>query len=123
MTDSGLVLVSEVGEVKPDERKIVNVDGLSIGLFNIDGEYYAIRNECPHQGGPVCSGDVHGAIDADFTGAGERLDTKITDRTAITCPWHGWEYDLETGDHLGTESITLTTYEVIVEDSEIYVNV
>jgi nitrite reductase/ring-hydroxylating ferredoxin subunit len=120
-SDPDRVRVAGVDELEPGDRKLVTIDGVSIGLFNLDGEYYALRNECPHQGGPVCSGDVHGAIEARFDGVGERLDAQITDDPAITCPWHGWEYSLETGNHLGTESISLPTYDVTVENDSLYI--
>ena len=50
------VVVARADEIAPGERKLVRVGGRSIGVFNVGGEYYALRNRCPHQGGPLCEG-------------------------------------------------------------------
>ena len=87
------IVVGETAELPPGTRRIVEVDGRSIGVFNVGGEYLAIRNRCPHQGGPLCEGVTVGALTSDRPGeyrherAGE----------IIRCPWHAWEFDLRTG--------------------------
>ncbi len=50
------VVVARADEIAPGERKIVDIGGRSVGVFNIGGEYFALRNRCPHQGGPLCAG-------------------------------------------------------------------
>jgi 3-phenylpropionate/trans-cinnamate dioxygenase ferredoxin subunit len=86
-------VVATVGEIAPGERKIVDVAGRSIGVFNVNGEFFALRNRCPHQGGPLCSGRLAGVLEPGLPGeyrysrAGELL----------RCPWHGWEFDVRTG--------------------------
>ena len=86
-------IVAAVHEIPPGGRKIVTVAGLSIGVFNLGGEFFALRNRCPHQGGPLCEGKTWGALQArvpghiEFSRAGEIL----------TCPWHAWEFDIRTG--------------------------
>ena len=88
-----LHIVAAVDEIPPGGRKVVEVGGLSIGVFNVGGEFFALRNRCPHQGGPLCTGRLWGALQArvpgelEYTRAGEIL----------TCPWHGWEFDVRTG--------------------------
>ena len=57
--------VARVGEIPPGGRKIVEIGGRSIGVFNVDGEFFALRNRCPHQGGPLCEGQVLAAIAGD----------------------------------------------------------
>jgi 3-phenylpropionate/trans-cinnamate dioxygenase ferredoxin subunit len=85
--------VSKADELADGERKVVDVNGRSIGIFNIDGKYFALRNACPHQGGPLCAGVVWSYVrsrapgDYDFD-AGRKL---------VRCPWHGWEFELSTG--------------------------
>ncbi len=85
--------VATVAELPPGGRKIVQVAGRSIGLFNLGGEYFALRNRCPHAGGPLCEGWLSGIVTSDGPGrysyarAGEFL----------RCPWHGWEFDVRTG--------------------------
>ena len=53
-------VVGKVAEIGPGQRKIVTVEGISIGVFNVGGTYYALRNRCPHQGAPLCQGSVKG---------------------------------------------------------------
>ena len=119
---SGRVHVGAVDEIGPGECAVVEIDGREIGVRNVDGELYAIDNHCPHRGGPVCSeGSVRGALEADWPGPGERSEEYYADRPAIACPWHGWEFDLETGVHLGDSTVSVPTYAVTVEDGEVFV--
>lgn len=113
---SDLFEVASVDELQPGERMIVTVDGQSIGVFNVDGEYHAILNRCQHEGGPVCDGKVQDALVGEYLGPGERVKETFSDTPAIACPWHGWEYDLTTGDHLGDPDVSLPTFEVAVRD-------
>ncbi len=86
-------VVATVDEIPPGGRKIVDIAGRAIGVFNVNGEYFALLNRCPHQAGPLCQGRLAGFVESDRPGeyrysrAGEIL----------RCPWHGWEYDVRTG--------------------------
>jgi nitrite reductase/ring-hydroxylating ferredoxin subunit len=86
-------VVARVGDIPPGGRLIVEVAGREIGIFNVDGRYYALRNRCPHQGGPLCTGLVAGGLEA--TRPGEYAYD--ADRKLVRCPWHGWEFDVATG--------------------------
>lgn len=86
-------IVGTADEVPPGERKLVEVAGRSIGIFNVDGRYYAIRNRCPHQGGPLCLGVQTGLVEA--TGPGEYRYARRGE--FLRCPWHGWEFEIATG--------------------------
>ena len=55
-------VVATVDEIPPGERKIVELEGRSLGIFNIDGDFYAVRNICPHQGAPLCEGRLTGLL-------------------------------------------------------------
>jgi nitrite reductase/ring-hydroxylating ferredoxin subunit len=80
-------------EVGVGERFIGNFGGKDIGILNVDGEYYAFLHKCPHLGGPLCEGTVLGLVHSSGPG-----DIKFDgDRKMLTCPWHGWEFDLKTG--------------------------
>ena len=121
---SQLVLVASVSELDEGDRKIVDVDGTSIGVFNIDGEYYALENLCAHQGGPVCTGKQQGALLGEFEEPGKRVREYFSeDIPAIACPWHGWEYDVRTGKHLGDPEISIETFEVVQDGGELFVEV
>jgi 3-phenylpropionate/trans-cinnamate dioxygenase ferredoxin subunit len=86
-------VVARVQDIPPGARKVVEVAGRSIGVFNVDGRFYALRNRCPHQGGPLCEGFLIGALSS--TGPGE-YEHRPGD-VHVRCPWHGWEFDLRTG--------------------------
>ena len=86
-------VVGRVDEIPPGERKIVEIEGRSIGVFNVGGEFYALRNTCPHQSGPLCEGRLTGFLMARVPG-----EYSYTRRgEIIRCPWHGWEFDVKTG--------------------------
>jgi 3-phenylpropionate/trans-cinnamate dioxygenase ferredoxin subunit len=86
-------IVATTAEIPPGGRKIVEVAGRSIGVFNLDGEFLALRNRCPHQGGPLCEGGLSGLVEAALPG-----EYRYSRRgEMLRCPWHGWEFDLRTG--------------------------
>ncbi|WP_214367554.1 Rieske (2Fe-2S) protein [Pseudonocardia sp. H11422] len=87
------VVVAEAGEIAPGAGKIVEVDGRSIGVFNIGGEYFAVRNTCPHAGGPLCEGVRSGFVRSEGPGHYDY----IRRGEFLRCPWHQWEFDIRTG--------------------------
>jgi 3-phenylpropionate/trans-cinnamate dioxygenase ferredoxin subunit len=87
------VVIGPVGEFADGERRIVNAGARSIGVFRVGERFFGIRNRCPHQGGPLCRGHVLGDAVAQEPG----LATVTDDPLRIACPWHGWEYDLQSG--------------------------
>jgi 3-phenylpropionate/trans-cinnamate dioxygenase ferredoxin subunit len=87
------VVVAPLRSFPSGERRIVEVGGRSIGVFRIGEQFYGIRNRCPHQGGPLCLGHLLGDAVADAPG----LARISEDPVRIACPWHGWEYDLDSG--------------------------
>jgi nitrite reductase/ring-hydroxylating ferredoxin subunit len=86
-------VVAAVDEIPPGGRKIVELGGRSIGVFNLDGEYFALRNRCPHQGGALCEGKLWGVLRASVPGAYQYEPS----REILACPWHGWEFHVRTG--------------------------
>jgi nitrite reductase/ring-hydroxylating ferredoxin subunit len=90
----------------------VEVGGRSIGVFRVGERFYGIRNRCPHQGGPLCLGHVLGDAVADTPGEARISD----DPLRIACPWHGWEYDLDSGQSfMGGAMAGVRSYGVGVE--------
>lgn len=101
-----------ITELPPGSRRIVTVDGRSIGVFNIGGRFYALRNRCPHQGAPLCEGRVKGT-----TLPGPPYQYVYgRDREIIQCPWHGWEFEIATGrTYFNPHRMRVKTYDVTVE--------
>ncbi|MFN8526440.1 MAG: Rieske (2Fe-2S) protein [Chloroflexota bacterium] len=105
-------VVATVDEIAPGEKKIVDVAGRSIGVYNIKGEYFAILNRCPHQAGPLCLGLNHGFLRP--AGVGEFQYSRPGE--IVRCPWHGWEYDIKTGQSwIDPRTVRVRTYEVTVQ--------
>lgn len=108
-------VVATVDEIPPGQRKVVEVAGRSIGVFNLGGEFFALRNRCPHQGGPLCSGRASGLISS--TTPGEYVYERPGE--IIRCPWHGWEYDIRTGQSwFDPRSVRVRAYPVTLAPGE-----
>ena len=107
--------VCRANELPPGQRKIVEINGRSIGVFNVDGAYHALRNICPHQMAPLCRGRVTGT--ALPSRPGEYRWAK--DGQIIRCPWHGWEFDITTGKSVfNPHGLRVKTYRVTVEQDD-----
>ncbi len=105
-------IVATVDEIPPGERKVLEVAGRTIGVFNIQGEFFALRNQCPHQGGPLCSGRLTGFLTA--TKPGDYTYTRRGEM--LRCPWHGWEFDVKTGQSwFDPAHMRVRAYQVSVE--------
>ena len=108
-------VVCPVAELPAGERRIVDIGRRSIGVFHVGERFYAVRNRCPHQGGPLCVGHILGDAVADVPGAAAVSDNPLR----IACPWHGWEYDLATGQSfMGPSDPGVKSYGVALEPGE-----
>ncbi|EHR01067.1 Rieske (2Fe-2S) protein [Bradyrhizobium sp. WSM471] len=102
-------------EIPTGGRLIVDIAGRSVGIFNVNDEYFAIRNSCPHKGAPLCRGLLDGMVTGDAPGHArfERLGE------IIRCPWHGWEFDIKTGQSVfNPHKVWVRTYAVSVDAEE-----
>ena len=98
-----LTKVAKTSDIPTGTGKVVEVGGATLAIFNCDGKFYAIDNTCRHRGGPLGEGSLSG--------------------TTVTCPWHGWEYDVTSGACQMDQSITVQTYDVKVDGDDILVSV
>ena len=98
---SGFEVVALAEDVPPGTGRAVEVEGRAVALFNVDGTFYAIDGTCLHRGGPVGEGDLEDEI--------------------VTCPWHGWQYDVTTGRNVMDPDIGLAQYEVEIENGVVKV--
>lgn len=104
-------MVATVEEIPIGARKIVSIGGRSIGVFNVGGHFYALRNLCPHQQAPLCEGRVMGTTLPSRPGE-YRLGME---GQVLRCPWHAWEFDLATGRSIfDPQSCRVRGYEVTV---------
>ncbi len=91
--------VAKKSEVPEGGGKTVEVGGKKIALFNIQGSFHAIEDTCRHKGGPLGEGSLEGSL--------------------VTCPWHGWEYDVTTGACRTNPAVKVAAYQVRVEGEDI----
>ncbi len=97
-----LIKVAETSDLNPGDGKTVFANGTAIALFNINGKFYAIDNVCKHQGGPLGEGFLDGNI--------------------VSCPWHGWMYDVTTGQGM-TMPVQQKTFKVKIEGNDVLVEI
>lgn len=109
--------IAPVDAFEVGSRVVADVEGREIAVFRLEDGFYALSNHCVHQGGPACEGLLSGTATVDEDG---RMGYDH-DRQVIACPWHGWEFDVTTGEHLARDRYRLPTYEVEVEDGNVYV--
>jgi nitrite reductase (NADH) small subunit len=106
-------------ELGPGDRRVVDLGGRSVGIFNVGGSFYALHNRCPHRGGPLCLGPVTGttAASEDFDYLYER------EGRILRCAWHGWEFEIATGRSLADPKVRAKTFPVTVEDGQVLVHI
>lgn len=117
MANSKRHLVARAADIPPGQRKVVTVAGREMGVFNVDGVYYALRNICPHRGAPLC----HGRLRPLMTSPGVYQLESEREGEILKCPWHQWEFDIKTGQALFDDKLRVKTYEVRQEDDEVVV--
>lgn len=109
-------VVAAASEVQPGTRRIVEVAGRSIGIFNVEGRLYALRNVCPHHGAALCLGGVGGRM---LPAKPQQYDF-AEDGTIVRCPWHGYQFRLEDGrSPIRPDTFRVRAYRVEVEDDDV----
>jgi nitrite reductase/ring-hydroxylating ferredoxin subunit len=104
-------VVAAVADVPPGTRKLVEVGGRAVVLFNLGGEFFALNNRCPHLGGSLFHGLQTALVQSTEPGDYQRLRPG----EVVKCPWHGWEFDIRTGrSFCEPERIRARRYEVAV---------
>jgi nitrite reductase (NADH) small subunit len=100
--------------------RLVEVGRRSIGIVRWRGAVHALRNLCPHQGGPACRGLLRPLLKPDSAIGGIALDEE---RLVLSCPWHGWEFDVVTGQSLWDDTCKLGKYRVAVESGRVLIEI
>lgn len=98
-----LIKVGEVKDLPPGQGKLIQVDGQDIALFNVNGTYYAMGAVCPHEEGPLDQGEVDGHT--------------------IVCPWHGYDFNVKTGECSVDPELRVMTYTVKTEGDDLLIEV
>jgi nitrite reductase (NADH) small subunit/3-phenylpropionate/trans-cinnamate dioxygenase ferredoxin subunit len=98
----GFVLAAKKSEVPPGTIRELQVEGKAVALANVGGQFHAIDGICLHRGGPLGDGVLEGNI--------------------VTCPWHGWEYDVTTGKIAQNPAAGVACYPVEVRGDDVFVN-
>ncbi|HEV8070835.1 MAG TPA: Rieske 2Fe-2S domain-containing protein [Planctomycetaceae bacterium] len=93
--------VAAVGEVPAGSARELTVAGRVIALYNVDGTLYALDGICPHLGGPLGEGTLEGPV--------------------VTCPWHGWQFDVTTGRNCLSPRIEQSRFPLKVEGNDVFV--
>jgi nitrite reductase/ring-hydroxylating ferredoxin subunit len=103
-------------------RLVVDIGETTVGIFRVGGRLFAYENTCPHMGGPVCQGliipAVREVLNDKQVSTGYAFDES---EMRIVCPWHGYEFSIETGSHPAKESIRLMRVPVEEKGGEVYV--
>ena len=99
---SNFVRVASISDLKHGENKVVFIEDEEIALFNVDGEFFAISNSCPHRGGPLGDGTLEGDI--------------------ITCPLHGWRFNVKSGMNEVMPNVKVQCYQVKIEGNDILIS-
>lgn len=118
----GEQFVCKSSEFKDGERQIIRIGDDEIGVFKHEGEFFAYSNYCVHQGGPACEGLIIARVEErlrhDKTSMGLFFSEK---EMSFACPWHGYEYDMRTGQHIADRRVRLRKYPVLQKGEDIYV--
>ena len=93
--------VAETADVPPGRGRVVGVGGRDVALFNVDGTFFAVDNTCGHRGGPLGEGNLSGPV--------------------VACPWHGWQYDVRTGENALDDRFRVVCYPVRVDGASVLV--
>lgn len=96
-----LTRVAEKSDLDSGQGKVLEVAGKVLALFNVDGTFYALDNSCLHRGGPLGEGELDG--------------------TTVTCPWHGWRWDVTSGANTNNPGVKVACFPVKVEGTSVFV--
>ena len=115
------IRVGRADEIQPGQPVFVKDGEVEIAVFRLDGGFRAYRNRCPHQQGPVCTGPVSGTLVA--TADTDWKLAWVLEGRVLICPWHGMEFDLDTGRRLRAPRERLRAYPVEIDNGQVFIQV
>lgn len=95
------IRVASTTELGPDQGKVVQAEGMELALFNVGGKFHCLNNTCTHQGGPLGEGSI--------------------DQGVVTCPWHGYDFEISSGACRTDPGIPVQSHPTKLEGSDVYV--
>ena len=95
------VVVGNVGDFVSGQGKMVVVNGRHVALFRLGDDFHAIDNLCLHKAGPLCEGQI--------------------DNDVVTCPWHGWSYEIKTGTLVQDPRVAVSCHEIRIDADQVLV--
>lgn len=113
--------VAKAKELADGDRRIVTAGRHEIGVFFKDGAYYAYSNYCLHSGGPACEGLMINRVVDQIAPDRTYLGQSFADDLHFVCPWHGYEYELTTGECVGDRKLKLRKFDVVRRGEDLYV--
>jgi nitrite reductase/ring-hydroxylating ferredoxin subunit len=118
-----VVKIGSTDEVMKAGKLVVSANGKEVGIFHFRGKFYAWLNRCPHQGGPVCQGRMFNLVEevVDETQCSHGR-TYNQEKLNIVCPWHGVEFDVETGRSTCAQRFSLRPVKLFVEQDQVHLD-
>ncbi len=115
------VMVGTVADFADEEYRVLSIGGIEVGIFNRGDRFVAYENRCPHMGGPVCQGKLYNRVDELLTPE-KSIGLRFAPERHIVCPWHGYEFNLDTGCHPGKTSLRLRPIKIDIRNDTIYLS-
>jgi len=97
------IRICSISDCPSGEAREFVVEQRMVALYHVDDEFFALDGICPHQGGPLGRGRLEGCV--------------------VTCPWHGWQFDVKTGRHCTIPALSQSRLPVRIEGSEVFVQI
>jgi nitrite reductase (NADH) small subunit len=117
------VIIGRADAFPDPGRKVIEVDGIAVGVFRRNGTFTAWENVCPHMGGPVCRGKIIARVEERLADDKTSLGLAFSkDQVNVACPWHGYEFDIATGRHQGNPRMRLFPVKIAVVDGDLVVS-
>ena len=114
-------IIGTTDDIPIGEKRLVVINGRDIGIFNVEGRYYALPNRCTHQGGPLCEGRISGTLVSDTST--DWNPEWVQEGEILVCPWHSLEFNIKTGRCLAYPRVRLRQYPVSIEEGKIKIRV
>jgi len=113
--------IGDIAELEAAGRTTVRIGDKAATVFSVDGEWFAYENRCPHAGGPVCQGRILPRVMTDIEDGGRVSEPYFSrDEFHLVCPWHGWAFDLRSGQSVTDPRRRLRRFPVEVRDDGLY---